>query len=103
MKKRIAQRIKLLNEEQNIFLKYLKVKFPLFHNSNFFFRDFHYGVKYFLEEKQLSTSYAEAEKCAIEFSKLLEKRGIFTKVNDIGWKVTYPDFATTTPGDPFEK
>jgi len=56
-----------------------------------------------LEEKQLSTSYAEAEKCAIEFSKLLEKRGIFTKVNDIGWKVTYPDFATTTPGDPFGK
>lgn len=103
MKKKIQLRINLLKDEQKIFLNYLKVKFPIFNNSNFFFRDFHYGVKYFLDEKELPTSYAEAEKCAIEFSRSLEEQGIFTKVNDTGWKVAYADFATIAPGDPFGK
>ncbi|MBZ0200084.1 MAG: hypothetical protein K8H86_09465 [Ignavibacteriaceae bacterium] len=101
MDKRKNRRLKMLRDQQDIFLKYLKVKFPLFHNSNFFFRDFHYGVKYFLDDKLLPTNYQEAEECAKDFSKTLEEQGIFVKVNDLGWRVNYTDFATVTPGDPF--
>ena len=31
-----------LKNENQIFLNYLKAKFPLFHNSNFFDKDFEY-------------------------------------------------------------
>lgn len=101
MDKKNLQRVKMLREQQDIFLKYLKAKFPLFHNSNFFFRDFHYGIKYFLDEKLIPTNYHDAEECAKDFSKTLENQGIFIKVNDLGWKVNYKDFATAVPGDPF--
>ncbi len=33
------------------FLQYLKSKFPLIHESNFFFRDLHYGLMSYVEEK----------------------------------------------------
>ncbi len=91
----------ILENEYVIFLNYLKAKFPVFHNSNFFFRDFQYGVKRFLEKKGIFLSYSDSEKLASDFALFLESKEIFTKVNSLGWRVNYSDFVTPAPGDPF--
>ena len=94
------QHLELLKNDHQIFLNYLKAKFPLFHNSNFFFRDFQYGLKRFLEKKDVEISYPDSEKLAKDFGKYFEEKGIFIPVNDLGWKLNYPEFVTVAPGDP---
>ncbi|MDR3669044.1 MAG: hypothetical protein P4L35_19615 [Ignavibacteriaceae bacterium] len=91
----------VLKEEYIIFLNYLRAKFPAFHNSNLFFRDFHYAVKTYLETKDMKVTYADSELLAKEFSEFLENKGILVKVNNLGWKLNYADFVTAKPGDPF--
>ncbi len=100
-KKNIDELFESLKNENQVFLNYLKAKFPLFHNSNFFSRDFQYGLIGFLEKKGIDINFNEA----MELSKLLsdyyEKQGIFIKTSKQAWRVNYPEFATTKPGDPF--
>jgi hypothetical protein len=91
----------ILKDDYIVFLNYLKSSFPTFHNSNLFFRDFHYAIKHFLEIKDMKVNYADSEQLAKEFSEFLENKGILVKVNDQGWKLNYSDFATVKPGDPF--
>ena len=101
MTDKFQSNLQLLKNNEMELLNYLKAKFPVFHNSNFFFRDFQYGIRSFLEKKEIKCSYQLAEKLAIEMAKHLEDENIFIKVNNQGWKVNYPEFATTKPGDPF--
>ena len=52
--------MKLFTEQQKEFLEFLKTRYNLFHASNVFFRDLHYGVMTFLElhnEKHPSYQY----------------------------------------------
>jgi len=96
-----AKYFTVLKDEYIIFLNYLKARFPTFHNSNLFFRDFHYAIKTFLEIKDMKVTYAASEILAKEFSEFLESKGILIKVNELGWKLNYTDFVTVKPGDPF--
>ena len=57
--------LQLLKNNDSELLNYLKAKFPVFHNSNFFFRDFQYGIRSFLEKKEIKASYQLSEKLAI--------------------------------------
>jgi len=81
-----------ITNNQVEFLNFLKSKFPLFHLSNIFFRDIHYGVLEFLAKKNVKVSYAEAEQIAREISVHLEKQNILRKVNQQGWVLLYPEF-----------
>ena len=101
MANKFDSNLQLLKYNHEELLNYLKAKFPVFHNSNFFFRDFQYGIRSFLEKKEIKCSYQLAEKLAIEMAKHFEDEKIFIKVNSQGWKVNHPEFATTEPGDPF--
>lgn len=102
MDKNISKYFDQLKNDQTIFLNFLKAKYPLFHNSNFFFRDFQYGIKRYFEKKGILLSYEKAEKIAKELSMYFESQGIFIRANDLGWKVNFPEFATQIPGDPFK-
>ena len=93
--------LSVLKDDYIVFLNYLRAKFPTFHNSNLFFRDFHYAIKHFLEIKDIKVNYQDSEQLAREFSEYLEGKGILVKVNDLGWKLNYSDFTTVKPGDPF--
>ena len=97
----ISKYFTVLKEDYIIFLQYLRARFPTFHNSNLFFRDFHYAIKHFLEIKDMKVNYADSEQLAREFSEFLESKRILVKVNDLGWKLNYADFTTVKPGDPF--
>jgi hypothetical protein len=89
-----------LKSEQEIFLNYLKAKFPVFHNSNFFFRDLHFGIKNYFEKKGTDLSYSFSEQLAKKYAEHLETENIFIKITDKAWKVDLPEFVTTVPGDP---
>jgi hypothetical protein len=100
MKETKSEYFTLLKKENVIFLNYLKARFPLFHNSNLFFRDLQYGIKQFFEMKNMKITYPESEKLAIEYGSFLESQDILIRVNDQGWKLNYTDFVTIKPGDP---
>ncbi len=90
-----------LKNEKQIFLNYLRSKFPIFHNSNFFYRDFQYGLKSFLEKKGTTLTYNNLTNLTKQLSEFYESEGIFVRTSSQGWKVNYPDFITVKPGDPF--
>ncbi len=100
-KKDFSNNFELLKLEDESFLGFLKAKYPMFHNSNFFYRDLQYGVLSFMEKKGNEITYAEAGKLADAISEEFEKKEIFIRMNETGWKINYPEFATTEPGDPF--
>lgn len=99
--KNISELFNDLKNESQIFLGYLKAKFPIFHNSNIFSKDFQYGVKTFLEKKGIKISDRSLVDLAKQFSGYYETQGIFIKTSTQGWKLNYSDFVTTKPGDPF--
>ena len=90
-----------LKNESQIFLSYLKAKFPIFHNSNLFSRDFQYGLKSFLEKKGITLSDINLDSLTKEFSGYYETQGILIRTSKQGWKLNYPEFITVKPGDPF--
>ena len=100
-KQNTSELFESIKNENEIFLNYLKAKFPVFHNSNFFAKDFEYGLMGFFEKKGIELNFNQAT----ELSKLLliyyENEGIFIKTSLQSWKVNYPNFVTTKPGDPF--
>jgi hypothetical protein len=101
MKKSLENFSEQLKKDEQVFLNYLKSRFPVFHNSNFFFRDFHYGVRSYFEKKGIKLSYTDAEQVAEEFAFYLEEKKIFAKIAEKTWRVDFPEFVTATPGDPF--
>ena len=93
--------LELLKSNDDELLNYLKAKFPVFHNSNFFFRDFQYGIRSFLEKKEIKVSYQMAEKLADEMAIHYEEKNLFVKINHQAWKINKQEFVTAAPGDPF--
>ncbi|HKI79173.1 MAG TPA: hypothetical protein VKA26_11585 [Ignavibacteriaceae bacterium] len=89
-----------LKKDETIFLNFLKAKFPVFHNSNFFFRDFQFGIQKFFEKKDIDISYPEAEKLAKRLADYFETQKLFIPVSRNTWKINYPEFVTKEPGDP---
>ncbi len=75
-------------------LRYLKSRFPMYHLSNFFFRDVQYGIMAMLEERGVSINYREAERCARAFVEKLEREKIFSPIDRQTWVVRYPEFRT---------
>jgi len=101
MADKYQKNLELLKNNDEELLNYLKAKFPVFHNSNFFFRDFQYGIRSFLEKKEIKASYQMAEKLAEEMAKYYEEKNLFVKINQQTWKINKTEFVTAEPGDPF--
>lgn len=91
-----------LTNDINILLEFLRAKFPIFHNSNFFFRDLQFGIKSFFEKKGINLSYSESEELAKLVAVYLQKEEIFIPTSKQSWKVNFPKFETSKPGDPFD-
>ncbi|HPI37300.1 MAG TPA: hypothetical protein PK397_05075 [Ignavibacteriaceae bacterium] len=92
-----STKLELLKRDYKIFLSYFKANYPVFHNSNVFFRDLQYAIRRFLESKGFETNYNEATKLAVSFAELMELEGVFVKTSKIGWKLNYPAFLTGSP------
>jgi hypothetical protein len=74
------------------FLGLLKSRTPLYHQSNVFFRDFHYGIIAYGELKHKKLSYGKAEELAQELISALEQSGILRLIKPGSWMLDYPEF-----------
>ncbi|MBZ0178141.1 MAG: hypothetical protein K8F36_02535 [Melioribacteraceae bacterium] len=77
----------LANEE--IFLSYMNERYPIFWNSNIFFRDVQYAVRDYFKIKEIKLSYTEAEKIASLFIDHLVTQGKLLKIDFQTWKVNF--------------
>ena len=100
MKPKLQKYYEKIKTDNVVFLNFLKATFPVFHNSNFFFRDFHYGVRKYFEKKGIKLSYTDSEEIAKELGIYFENEGLFVKIDKQSWKVNYKEFVTSEPGDP---
>jgi len=75
-----------------MFLASLKAKYQLYHASNVFFRDLHFGVIAFLESKKIRLTYSSSEDLTREVIRALEASGILRKIDDRSWLLEYPEY-----------
>ena len=100
LKENLKEQLDEIKNDPAIFLNFLKANYPMFHNSNFFFRDFQYGIKKYFEKKNIEVSYPEAEELTTLLLKNFEEKKFFIRISSSAWKVNFPEFVTQVPGDP---
>jgi hypothetical protein len=88
----MESKLKLFTDNQKDFLKYLKSRFPLYHDSNVFFRDLHYGVMSYLDINKVRYSYTEAEAVTRAVVEALETATILRRIDRQTWMLNYPEF-----------
>jgi hypothetical protein len=81
-------------EHRTEVLAFLKTQFPLYHQSNIFFRDIQYGVQLYLKRKGIKAGYPESEEIAREFVTALEAEKILVAIDRQSWALHYPQFQT---------
>jgi len=81
-----------LLSNQDELLTFLKSKFKLYHLSNVFFRDLHYGIWGFLKRQGVSLEYGQSESIAHEVIISMEKKNILKKMDEKTWLLNYPQF-----------
>jgi hypothetical protein len=82
-----------IKDNQIDFLKHFKKKFPAYHLSNIFLRDFHYGVITFFIERGKNIKHSEAERIAKEVILFFENQNLLKRVDHKTWLLNYPAFA----------
>ena len=88
----MLEHLKLFEEKRIDFLKFLKAKYHLYHLSNVFFRDIHYGVMAYLELNKIKFKYLEAEELTGKVIESLEEANILKKIDKLTWVLNYPEF-----------
>ena len=88
----MTEHLKLFEEKRSEFLKFLKAKYHLYHLSNVFFRDMHYGVMAFLELNKIRFKYLEAEELTRKVVDSLEEANIIRKIDKLTWVLNFPEF-----------
>jgi hypothetical protein len=78
-----------LKTNKDIFLNYMKEKYPIFYNSNIFFRDVQYAIESYFELKELPVTYKKAEDLAEQFIGMLEENNELVNVDNNAWKVNF--------------
>lgn len=92
--------IRFVLQNQKDFLKFLKSRYKLFHLSNIFFRDIHYGLMGYLQMKGTKASYGPTESQSRELIVELEKLGVLKTLDDRTWLLEYPEFKLIQPKPP---
>ncbi len=78
-----------LEDNQSVFFNFMKEKYPVFFNSNIFFRDVQYAIKYYFKNKGTDLTYPETEEICKEFLNSLIRKGILTKLDNKSFKVNF--------------
>jgi hypothetical protein len=84
-------------ETNESFLRFLKSRTHLYHQSNVFFRDFQYGVIAYGVTKGKKVSYGKAEELAKELVGALEHAGILCPIKPGSWMLHYAEFRKPSP------
>ncbi len=92
MKKELEKMFESILKDEKIVMNYLKSRYPLFHRSNVFFRDIQFGLKHFLENRNIYITYTENEQLAQRFIQHLESKSILKKISENIYLLNYPEF-----------
>lgn len=92
-----------VQDNQKEVLTYLKSRFPMYHLSNFFFRDIQFGIQAMFRQKGSKLGYTEAEKLARKFVEEAERTRIFTPIDGQTWRVNYPEYRKPQTNKPAAK
>jgi hypothetical protein len=84
--------VKMLVDRQKEFLSFLKTRFNVFHESNVFFRDLHYGVMAFLQMNGMPNRYSSSEELTKQVVAAYEGMNVFVRIEERAWMVNYPLF-----------
>lgn len=87
---------RLIIDRQQEFLEFLKSRFHVFHESNVFFRDLHYGVMGYLALRKLSCRYTESEKVTRNVVEAFVEARRFIPIDGQTWMLNYPAFKTAS-------
>lgn len=98
MNKAIENYFNFIIQNESNLLNYIKNNYPFFHKSNVFYRDIQFGIKHFLESKNVKISYTESELLADEFIEYLISKNILKKIDYDVFLLNYPDF-TVKPNE----
>lgn len=82
----------IIIEDLKGYFSFMKESFPLYHDSNIFFRDLHYGVMGYLKRLKIFVGYSESEKITVDVIKKLVEKGILKAIDDRSWLLSYPEF-----------
>jgi len=78
-----------LTENQTVFFNFMKEKYPVYYNSNIFFRDIQYSIKYYYQSKGITLTYPEAENICKEYLEVLVQKGELAKIDNKSFKVNF--------------
>ena len=78
-----------LISNKKLFFNFMKEKYPVFKESNIFFRDLQYAIRNYYMKKGKTIDYQKAEKIALEFIENLVNRGELKKISNNAWKVNF--------------
>ena len=78
-----------LISNKKLFFSFMKEKYPVFKESNIFFRDLQYAIGNYYMKKGKTIDYPKAEKIALEFIENLVNRGELIKISNNAWKVNF--------------
>jgi len=92
----MSRKLSEIIDTNEVFLRHLKTRTHLYHQSNVFFRDFHYGVISYAETKGRKVSYSRAEELAKGIVSALEQSGILRPIKPGSWMLNYPEFRTSS-------
>jgi hypothetical protein len=84
--------LKEIVDNNESFLGFLKSRTELYHQSNVFFRDFHYGIMAYGETRRVRISYGRAEELAKQLVSALEHSDILRPIKPGSWMLNYPEF-----------
>jgi hypothetical protein len=77
--------VEMFVDKQKEFLSFLKTRFNVFHESNVFFRDLHYGVMAFLQINALPSRYSSSEELTKQVVAAYEEMNILVRIDDRSW------------------
>jgi hypothetical protein len=79
-------------DKRKEFMDFLRTRFSVFHESNVFFRDLHYGVMAFLKMNGQKNGYTPSEDLTRQVISAYELSNIFVRIDDRTWMLNYPLF-----------
>lgn len=74
---------------KKFFFSFMKEKYPVFKESNIFFRDLQYAIRNYYLKKGKTIDYLKAEKIASAFIENLVNEGELKKISNNAWKVNF--------------
>jgi len=85
-------RIRILTDNTDEVLRFLKSKYHFIHLSNVFFRDLQYGVMAYFESKGTKLGYGDAEELTTQYVAMLERANVLKPITHGSWMLNHPEF-----------